>query len=280
MPAAEHTRSVPDGPGHATPPLTAKPVAGKPNAAIPIKGCPPGEHDVRAWKRIDPSAVTSEQHSRLGNSLCSWSVSVREGKVIATEHEDVTVGPPLAFAVPDTWGPPRVVARAGAGVLLGFNRGEWGGALLWYSDDGSVRQTLMMENVVDVVGIDGAFLVFTGLAHLSSERGNAFVLEDAGGRFRVARSVDLKSAPDAVARDTDGTVLVATGRGLVRVTPKLRIERILDAKWSSLYPKNMALGPERTLYIAMRGVIAEVQLGATPPTETWRSPEPLKASGE
>lgn len=234
-------------------------------------GCPEGQHDVRKWKRVDPASITEQQLSSLNYSRCEWKVSVRDGAPLAEADRDAKPAVAARFQLPNQWGPPRVVRQGKAGTLFGFNHGEWGGALLWYSDDGAFKAKLIDENVVELLATTEGFIVFTGLNHLGSDVGRATELVDTGSVFRTGRSVDLGSAPRAVASESDGTVLVITTAGVVRLSRAFQVEPILKTRCGSLYPVSVALDGA-TAYVGMRGVVAEVQLRAGAASETWLSP--------
>jgi hypothetical protein len=270
--SAVGTQAPPRTPSEQIAPAEANPLPFLPT------GCPPGEHDVRTWKRIAPWDVTTDRHFSLNYSPCTWSVSVRDSKVVATAHEDAEPAVPPGFVLPETWGPPRVIVRGRSGVLFGFDRGEWGGALLWYSDDGGFRQKLLKQNIVGILPTQGGFIAFAGLSHLGMDRGRVIELVDAGGAFRIGRSMELGSAPSAMVREADGAVLVATTRGLLRVNADFRVELLLATRWGMFYPTSLAIDRDGTAYVGMRGIVAEVHLATKPPDETWRSPVALDRS--
>jgi hypothetical protein len=155
-------------------------------------------------------------------------------------------------------------------VLFGFNHGEWGGSLRWYSDDGTFKRELLDDNIVELLSVTNGFTVFAGLSHLGSDTGRATELVDTGTLFRPGRSAELGSAPRAVLVESGGTVLVATMTGIVRLSTDFQVARLLSTSWGMFYPVSLALHAE-TAYVGMRGIVAEVQLGADPATETWRS---------
>jgi len=234
-------------------------------------GCSSGQHDLRRWKRVDPATVTDEQRLSLNHSLSSWAVFVRDGAVCAEDYRETSPKVPAGISVSQQLGLPRVVQRGRSGLLLGFNHGEWGGALLWYADDGALKQKLLEENIVELLPTATGFTIFAGLSHLGSDTGSAKELVDSGSLYRLGRSADLGSAPRAMVTEQGGSVLVATMAGLVRLRADFRIEPLLRTRWGMLYPVSLAVDGS-TAYVGMRGIVAEVRLGADRVTETWLSP--------
>lgn len=246
-----------------------------PSRSFLADGCPPGQHEVGRWKRIEPATLTGDQRSSLNNSPCSWDVSVRDGVAIAEAYGDAPPSVPPGFRLPTRWGPARVVERGRAGFLVGFNHGEWGGALNWYSDSGSSRGELLNDNVVDLLAVPNGFIVLTGLSHLGSDEGRATELVDTGTVFRIGRSADLGSAPRAAILERDGAAIVATTVGMSRISPSFQVTRLLSSSWGRFYPVSLALDGT-TAYVGMRGIVAKIELGAATPTETWFSPLALE----
>src|SRR5688572_20233974 len=69
----------------------------------------------------------------------------------------------------------RIVVKVSDGWLIGFSAGENGGSLWWYPPQPGRGKKLWDGNVLSIVqGVDGsAVIVLSGLAHLSSNEGNA-----------------------------------------------------------------------------------------------------------
>jgi hypothetical protein len=96
---------------------------------------------------------------------------MRNGVPTATQRRDSPLELPPKFHLPDGRDSPRVARQGRAGVLLGYNHGEWGGSLLWCSDEGSVHGVLLNDNVVAILPNDGRFVVLAGLSHLGFDEG-------------------------------------------------------------------------------------------------------------
>ena len=221
---------------------------------------------------MDPATLSNDELSALNYSPCTWSVTIRDGVPVPAPDHPIAPETPRGLQLPRTLGPPRAVLQGGAGTLVGFNRGEWGGALLWYGSDGSFRRKLLDEDVVQILALPSAILVFVGIAHLGGDHGRAVEIIESGPHFELKRSVDLGSAPRAAVRDPNGTVLVATTKGLLRLAPDFTVQPILQARWGSLYPSTIELGSDQKVYVGMRGVIAEIELASRVAHDTWLFP--------
>ena len=92
------------------------------------------------------------------------------------------------------------------GVLLGADRGEFGGYLAYRDRQGNV-ETLLLENVHGIVENQEGIFVLTGLSHLGMSAGNLYRLKsDADGTPRPVLLGYLPGAPSHVVRDPDATV--------------------------------------------------------------------------
>ncbi len=243
MAQAESPPVVPRGP--------AATIEAVPAPYLP-SGCPPGIEDVHAWKRITPSQGTEDQRFSVNYSPCTWSVSIDGSTVRATPHEKPKPIVPPGFVLPETWAPPRVAVQARSGFLLGFNKGEWGGALLFYSHDGRLQETLIDDNIVGILPTPSGFVVLAGLSHLGLDGGSATELTYTGDSLRIGRSVELGTAPCAMLAEPDGAILIAATRGLLRLTQDLRIELLIATRWGMYHPTSVAIDGSGTAYVGMR----------------------------
>lgn len=240
------------------------------------EGCIPGTHDVRSWRRLAPAAISFEQESSLNYSGCTWSVSMRDGVPTAGEHVAPALELATTFPIPErsNW-PPRVARQGRAGVLVGYNHGEWGGSLVWFSTDGSPRGELLDDNVVAILPNSNGFLVLAGLSHLGHDGGRALEVMDEVDGFHRSRITELGSAPMAAVIEPTGGALIVTTRGLVRLTPQFHVHRLLESHWRMSYPVSIVIDQARgatTAYVGMRGIVAEINLDRDPPKETWLFP--------
>ncbi|WP_148040948.1 hypothetical protein [Montanilutibacter psychrotolerans] len=84
------------------------------------------------------------------------------------------------------------------GRLLGVDRGEWIGKLLFQDADGTL-DTVLAENVHGIVRNSNGIFVFTGLAHMSVNEGYVHtVAREPDGRVTVSPLGRLPGAPTRV----------------------------------------------------------------------------------
>jgi hypothetical protein len=228
-----------------------------------------GQEDLRAWRRAEPTDVSLDIGARKAwpGSHCEWSVVVHDGVAVVSADQPKTL--PVPFPLDEARGQLRAVQKAGPGVLLGFDGGEWGGSLIWYARTKGEHR-LLDSNVVAIVPAFGSFVVLTYEGHGSRGRGVQVRVQEGG--FEIAKTVDLPAAPVGGDVESQGSILVATGTGLLRLSQDLQVHPVLDANWWILHPVTLAIGRAGIVYVGMRGIVVEVQLSTEPPTQTWLYP--------
>ncbi|MGN2251372.1 hypothetical protein ACFWZ1_14975 [Frateuria sp. GZRe14] len=126
-----------------------------------------------AGPAVPPLSKQGERSSRGASSMFRYPAKVsglgESGLHVVTEE----VAPDH---VVDAWG----------GQLLGSDRGEWGGELVFRDAKGTIHP-LLKHNVQGIVPMPFGMVVFTGLAHMG---------QSAGAIYRVIRRADGSVAPE------------------------------------------------------------------------------------
>jgi hypothetical protein len=159
---------------------------------------------------------------------------------------------------------PSATMHVDGGWLVGFSQGEFGGALYWFSEDGSRSQQVSDHQVRDFLfWIDGVYAI-EGLAHLGQSRGSVIGIARTGrdGPWRARTAVELPAAPYAVSQRRDATLLITVSNGIVAVGRDRKVKRLITSpEMALLYPTSSALASrEDKLYLGMRQFVGEVDL--------------------
>ena len=206
----------------------------------------------------DSPALLCANHSRR-----EWKVSLKnEGIEISPFSEGIEE--PLPFkiqpkkAIAGLAGDRRV-KHVSDGWLVGFDAGEFGGALWWFSVDGLKRKKLAEENVVGFVDSSLGVLVLIGLAHMGIDEGKVLrVGEGNEGERQVDVLADLKEAPRTFAIESPNSILVLTTNRLVRVLTTGKMEELLSTKYGLLYPNSMTLSKTGAIHVGMRHFVTRL----------------------
>jgi hypothetical protein len=120
------------------------------------------------------------------------------------------------------------------GELEGINAGEWGGALIWRGV-GQTPMYLLHEPIIDIHATKDGALAFGGLNHLGGRRGAVWRV-DIGPDRRASAQLALRlfTAPGATSVGRNGSAIVATTLGVIRVTPRGTGEELF--RWSPKVP--------------------------------------------
>jgi len=166
------------------------------------------------------------------------------------------------------------VAKATDGWIVGFNRGEFGASLWWFSPDGKRRSRISKDQVRGFIQTDHELFALEGLAHMAEDRGQVLrIVRGSNDKWSSERVVNLGSAPGAGTRDKDGSLIIVTNKRLMRVRVGKPVETLLDnVFWSYLYPNSVIIDGSGAVYIGMRKGVAKAMLKG-PKTLTWLVPK-------
>jgi hypothetical protein len=227
-------------------------------------------------------------------SYCNWRVTRSKGAVSAISNWDIereVVELPFQPSFVPKWGvaacetdegtelaePPQQAVRAfvatDGGFLVGYNSGEWGGGLYSYAKSGELLQEILVDNVIRIVKLRDGYLVFTGIAHLFTDRGEVvFVKRDRDG-WRIAHRLDLTGKPRAFLDESERSMLVATDDRIVRVTNGRRVEVLYGNRHRFWEPHSIVKDRNGTLYLGARYIVVRLRPRAVDYVETWLAPE-------
>jgi len=160
--------------------------------------------------------------------------------------------------------PNTAFMRVSDGWLTGFNDGEFGAALYWFSRDGQQHYKISDHQVVDFFsGVDGIYAI-EGLGHMGVSSGSVIriALAQPGGRWQASTVVKLPSDPCTVSTRRDGTLFITSPRCIVSVGRDRRVTTLLQDPWW-YRPTSAVLSPdEQKLYIGMEYFVGEFDIPA------------------
>lgn len=111
---------------------------------------------------------------------------------------------------------PAYALAAYDGLLLGADRGEWGGELLFRGRKGEIHRVLE-RNVHGIFEMPFGIVVFTGLAHMNSNKGAIYMVNRNRGEDISANIFrTLPGAPRDVFRTESGDVVFRVSTGEFR----------------------------------------------------------------
>lgn len=147
---------------------------------------------------------------------------------------------------------------------IGSNKGEWGGELVAKWPEGTTDK-LINDNIVALIPEQDDLYVFTGLAHLTSNRGAVYKILNFETKPKVEKVTLLPQAPNVVLRNKQQEnvleFVIITSSGVTLLEPEYDDLKVLDTKlfWGGLYP-NSAVQTTDGFLIGMRSGIASFSL--------------------
>lgn len=158
------------------------------------------------------------------------------------------------------------MAHVDDGWIVGFNRGEFGAALYWFSPDGKRNYKISDHQIVSFFSLPDGLYAIEGLAHLGVSEGSIVRIDRArpGSSWRASTVAKLPSAPFTVSVRSNHDLLVTLSDSLVLVEDGHKVRTLLhDASLGEFYPKSSVLSKnEEKLYIGMRQFVGEFDIAA------------------
>lgn len=125
------------------------------------------------------------------------------------------------------------------GYLIGFDRGEFGGSLYWFDDNGIENYRICRGNIKDIIVFEDRIFVTEGLAHLGGDRGQILKLKFDKEKWTSEKYFELKNVPYSTKLNSKNELIVLTSKQLLKISTDNKItELISDGFWSGFYPNS------------------------------------------
>lgn len=230
--------------------------------------------EVRQWQEVSLPPEDDEyrrtawfQAASFFSNSWEWRVFVEHDRVcaqIASEPQSAHRDRPefTPKAEPFSARPETAFMRVEDGWLTGFNDGEFGAALYWFSLDGKQNYKISDHQVVDFFsGLDGIYAI-EGLGHMDDSRGSVIRIAraESGGRWQASTIVELPGDPCTVSTRRDGTMFVTSPDWIVAISRDRKVTTLLQDPWW-YRPTRAVLSPdEQKLYIGMEYFVGEFDI--------------------
>lgn len=158
------------------------------------------------------------------------------------------------------WGD-RSVLPVEDGFLVGFDNGEWGGYLYWFSKDGKEKYEIASEQIAQFITRNDTIFAIEGHGHLVETEGKIMYVYKDGKKWTIKNYLTLPSSPWATALDEENNFIIVTFSGLLQVDNHKNITPLIKSGfWTRyLYPYSLAIYND-TAYIGMRKGIFKYHL--------------------
>ncbi len=227
--------------------------------------------DVTQWKEIaiPPVADSCERevwYHAANDSNYEWRVFAQGDQVHAelTKRQDST-GKSRPKFIPNI---PSFEARDAVaftevadGWLVGYNAGEWGGALYWFSNNGETNYKISDDQIIEFFMLSGEIHGLEGLDHDGFSDGSIIRITQprSGAPWIATTLAELPYAPYAISIRKDNTMLITVTSALVAIGSDRKVRTLLHhAPWERLGIYSSALShDENKLYWGLSQYVGE-----------------------
>ena len=174
---------------------------------------------------------------------------------------------------------PRTSIAVADGTLVGYNRGEWGGAVWWFSADRTTHRAVSDDQVQAFFARAGITYALEGLDHLGLRRGALVRFgRSATGEWTSTRVVALPGQPGPFAWRGPHSLWLVAGDSLIEVTLDGRVRTLASAPAGFGRASSLVVHHDGAVYLgAGRVVIRLTPHGATFDEDWLMRPDDLAA---
>ncbi len=234
---------------------------------------------VSEWISTSPPEYGTDAWYSANYSAHEWNVYLHAGKVCTRllPPKRNIIGDQPDFVIPDSrnsWGQ-KYTLKVNDGWLIGYNAGEWGGSLWWFSNTGKAKYKISNAIIKGYIQKDGTIYALEGLDHLGVSEGSIMqvVMNTDTGRYESKVFTSLKETPYAAIFDKNDSMVVVTSSNLISIDRDAKINKLVRADfWRGLYPNSIVIDEQDAAYIGMRQGVAKVLLTESNPKIEWLIP--------
>ncbi|NUY82773.1 hypothetical protein HUK80_17875 [Flavobacterium sp. MAH-1] len=213
-----------------------------------------------------------------------WTFSFLNGKVeiernkYSKIHGDSLPNNPEFIKVKKTLYGQLQVQKVTNGYILGFDKGENGGGLIFMDEAGN-KTSILTEtyeyglNIKKIFLYNSKLLALEGLAHLGGNRGKIIEIFQDKGIWKYKKIVDLIETPKLLFTYKADQYIITSSQ-ILSLDKNLKVTSILKAPfyWGMLYPSNVTVDGD-DIYLAMRKGILNIKQFKNNPTYLWYTPK-------
>lgn len=161
-------------------------------------------------------------------------VQLKQGEIVLSDEDyrhrnPPTALPPEIHRTKEMIGYPTIL-KTDRGSLVGFDGGEFGGGLWWFSRDGKQTRKISQENVHAIYRSGTGVYVLSGLAHMTFNGGELFSFNESAADVSIAKLADLGGSPEASLLLPDGRIAVATPTSVILVDRNGQVDKLYQGK--------------------------------------------------
>jgi hypothetical protein len=134
------------------------------------------------------------------------------------------------------------VIQVNNGYLLGFDAGEWGGSLYWFSKNGKQHNLISRDQVSQFIRTKGSIYAIEGLSHGGISEGSIIEIKQISDKWKADKFFILSSAPKGIALDGQKNFIVVCTSGLFKIDKRKQINTLLgNSPFGQLPPTSLVI---------------------------------------
>lgn len=168
----------------------------------------------------------------------------------------------------------RFVKKIPNGILVGLNKGEFGGGLYFIETNGlNGYKMANFLNIHSIFEYNSKYFSIEGLAHLGGQRGQIIEIFKEDNLWKYKSLTQLIEAPALIA-DYEKEKIIVTSQYILKFGQDLKVTEILKSPiyWGMLYPSSIIVDGN-DVYLAMRKGVLKIKTFDTLPEYEWYVPK-------
>jgi hypothetical protein len=191
-----------------------------------------------------PPDVGSDEWYSLNRSNNEFGVSIINGKLKIKKVREAY----------------KCELKITGGMLIGINRGEWGGQLSFKPADTTKKAIdIKSGNIKFIFNFKNKIYFIEGLTHMYINNGAIFELDTKDNKFTFTKLIDFDDAPGAFTIYKD-EFLIATYKNFYIVRNFKKELVFKKTFWSGLYPNSIAVLDDKNVFVGIISGIVKLDL--------------------
>lgn len=191
-----------------------------------------------------PPGVGSDEWYQLNHSKNEFGVSIINGSLTIQKIKKIN----------------KCELEISGGTLIGLDRGEWGGELIFRSADTTKKDVdIKAGNIKFIFNFKEKIYFIEGLAHISYSGGAMFELDRTDKGFTFTKVVDFDDAPEAFTICKD-KIYIASHQNFYIIHDFKKELIFKDTFWNGLYPNSIAVFDDKDVFLGIRAGFVKLNL--------------------
>lgn len=163
------------------------------------------------------------------------------------------------------------------GWLIGFDKGEWGGNLIWCNKNGTNWKKILTGNIKDIIKVKNNYFIIEGSTRSPYSKGHVIKLIRNKKNWETQDKIEISQAPYTAALNKKNELIIVTYKDIIKVDTEFKVKTLsTNHIWKyGLYPNSSIIDNNNFLYIGMLGGILKLDLKNINQNKEWLTEKKL-----